>query len=95
MESKKLTANGFYNLPAHRLFAYYLTRLLVFGWIDKGKKGTRPTGISISEGFRSILKESLQGSTKSNVNMIEESKMEEKENDEEDVPLLFSSLDEQ
>lgn len=37
MEKAGHQAHGFYNLPAHRLFAYYLTRLLINRRIEQKK----------------------------------------------------------
>jgi hypothetical protein len=34
MKEKNLDKTGFYNLPIHRIFAYYITRILLFNKIE-------------------------------------------------------------
>lgn len=41
MKAKDCETHGFYNLPAHRLFAYYLTRLLIFRRIDNKRNSNQ------------------------------------------------------
>ena len=63
IDRKKLQGLGFYNLPAHRLFAFYLVRLLVFQKFSKEKQVQAQGNNWMSiHGFRAILQESLSAS---------------------------------
>lgn len=60
----KVEGKGFYNLPIHRLYAYYLTRLLLG---ESMTNGGGSSGQSLSSVFRSVIGKYLPSSTSSSL----------------------------
>ena len=60
MKAKDCESHGFYNLPAHRLFAYYLTRLLIYKRIEIRRNQAQNaefSNLSLQQSFRKVLLE--------------------------------------
>ena len=64
LKSKGKRGQGFYLLPIHRTFSFYITRLLFFNLYNK-KQQIALDGLSISEAFRLIFKTNLPPQIKS------------------------------
>lgn len=59
MKFRDYESSGFFNIPNHRSFAFYLTRLMFSKYLESGKQDD----LDIGQQFSLILKENLPSSS--------------------------------